>query len=66
MIPSELLSAEMAATAEALRDIRQRLTSIIAECGVPTCCIPADMTCVLVRGLAVAEALERIAEVYRS
>jgi hypothetical protein len=62
----QLLSAEMTATAEAIRNIRQRLSSIIAECGIPTFVIPADLTTVLVSGLSVAYALERMAEVYRS
>jgi hypothetical protein len=39
---------------------------MIAAVGVPTCVIPADATTVLVRGLDVALALERMAEVYRT
>ena len=65
MNASVLLSEEMRATADALRHIRQRLSALIAEVGMPTCCIPADFTCVLVNGLSVAQALERMAEVYR-
>jgi hypothetical protein len=63
---NQLLSDEMKATADALRDIRRRLSAIVAEVGLPSFVAPADFDTVQVDGLDVAAALERMADVYRS
>ena len=62
---TQLLSEEMAAVADSLRDIRRRLSSLIGEVGVPPYVIPHDITTILVGGLDLLEALERLAEVCR-
>jgi hypothetical protein len=56
----------MKATAEALRDIHRRLSATIAEVGLPSFVAPADFDTVQVEGLDVADALERMADAYRS
>jgi hypothetical protein len=55
-----LLSSEMAATAEALRDIRRRLHHLIAVGNLPESSF-ASASVVLVEGIAVAIALEELA-----
>jgi hypothetical protein len=58
---SQLLSEEMTAAANSLRHIRRRLSELIAEAGLPSGCDPADVATVLVLGLDVIAALERLA-----
>ena len=57
---ARLLSEEMKATADALRNVRQRLCQLIAEGHLPDDLYP-DVTTVNVCGLDVALALERLA-----
>lgn len=56
----KLLSAEMLAVADALRNVRHQLTRLIAEGHLPEGSFP-DLTTVQVLGLDVANALERLA-----
>jgi len=57
----ELLSAEMKATADALRSARAQLSRLIAEGRLPEGAWP-DVSTVQTLGLDVAEALERLAD----
>jgi hypothetical protein len=58
---ARLLSAEMQATADALRNVRARLVQLLAAGRWPEGAFP-DITTVQVQGLEVAEALERLAK----
>jgi hypothetical protein len=57
---ARLLSAELLAVADGLRNVRARLVQLLAEGRWPEGAFP-DITTVQVRGLEVAEALERLA-----
>jgi hypothetical protein len=55
------LSDEMKATAAALQRIRRQLYQMMAESGLPNGCDFADVSAVLVQGLDVLLALDRLA-----
>ena len=58
---ARLLSAELLATADALRNVRARLVQLVHDGRWPEGSFP-DLTTVQVLGLDVAEALERLAK----
>jgi hypothetical protein len=58
---ARLLSAELLATADALRNVRARLVHLVRDGSWPEGAFP-DLTTVQVLGLDVAEALERLAK----
>jgi hypothetical protein len=62
LMSQELLSAELQATADAIRSVRLRLARLVAEGHLPEGSFP-DVTTVQLCGLDVAEALERLADV---
>ncbi|HEY7157277.1 MAG TPA: hypothetical protein VH575_25210 [Gemmataceae bacterium] len=64
MKPQRLLSEEMRAVAEALRDVRQRINQLVQDGSWPEGMF-ADMSTILVYGPIMTDALVRLSEATR-